>query len=252
MGLRVCVKKQLPQFSIDVDFYCEEKRLLALIGPSGAGKTTIIRMIAGLSKPDEGFISFNGQVWFDAEKGINLSPQKRCLGYVFQEYMLFPHLNVYDNVAFAVKNKQEAGRLLKLFNIWHLKDRRENEISGGERQRCAICQSLAREPRILLLDEPFSALDVNTRKNMRSELKALRHYFHMPIIHVTHDISEAVFLGDDVLPLVSGKITRKWMFQFMLKERTVRQAENSAVISGLSQNDERKYSVLFDSMEVSH
>ena len=210
MGLRVKITKKLPHFELDVAFSCDEKNVLALVGPSGAGKTTIIRMIAGLTRPDSGMISYNDEVWFDGEKGIVRPPQERFLGFVFQDYTLFPHLNVFKNVAFASESKDEVMRLLKLFDIWHLKDRRQHEISGGERQRCAICQALARKPRVLLLDEPFSALDANTRRNLRDELKKLRTQLAVPIIHVTHDIDEALFLADDVLPMVNGKIVRKW------------------------------------------
>lgn len=211
MELKVDIKKALTEFDLEVSFTCRRGTLNVLIGPSGAGKTTIIRMIAGLERPDEGRIAYNGETWVDVERGLFLPPQKRRLGYVFQEYTLFPHLSVYKNVAFAATDEGDIERLLKLFGIWHLRDHRPNRISGGERQRCAICQNLARRPQALLLDEPFSALDVDIRKKLRQELKALKEKLSIPIIHVTHDLSEALYLGDDILPVVRGRIDRSWL-----------------------------------------
>ncbi len=250
MGLKIKITKKLPHFEMDVAFTCDDGKVLALVGPSGAGKTTIIRMIAGLERPDGGTISYNEEVWFDSEKRILRPPQERSLGFVFQDYTLFPHLSIFKNVAFAAQSKDEVVRLLKLFDIWHLKDRKQHEISGGERQRCAICQALARRPRILLLDEPFSALDANTRRNMRDELKGLRKQVSIPIIHVTHDIDEALFLADDVLPMVNGKIVRKWMLQFMLKERTGVGTPDDDYKYGFSNYHGFDRSVLYDSMEI--
>ena len=168
-------------------------------------------MIAGLEKPDQGSISYNGQVWFDASKGISLAPQKRRVGYVFQDYTLFPHLTVFKNVAFSAPNKEDVEPLLRLFGIWDIRNSRPHHISGGERQRCAICQSLARRPQVLLLDEPFSALDVENRRKLRRELKALTEKLSLPIVHVTHDLREALFLGNEILPVVSGKLVPGWL-----------------------------------------
>jgi molybdate transport system ATP-binding protein len=211
MELRIDIKKALPHFDLDISFVCENERMLVLIGPSGGGKTTIIRIIAGLEKPDEGSVVYNGETWLDVKNGIFIPPQKRCLGYVFQEYTLFPHLNVYGNIAFSAHDKKDVDELLRIFGIRHLGNRKPYEISGGERQRCAICQALARRPQVLLLDEPFSALDVITRRMLRDELKALKGTLSLPIVYVTHDINEALFLADDILPVVEGKIARNWM-----------------------------------------
>jgi molybdate transport system ATP-binding protein len=213
MELRINIKKALPHFDLDVAFACPDERMLVLIGPSGSGKTTIIRIIAGLEKTDEGTVVYNGETWLDVKNGIFIPPQKRRLGYVFQEYTLFPHLNVYGNIAFSAQDKQDVDELLRLFGIRHLRNRKPYEISGGERQRCAICQALARKPQVLLLDEPFSALDVITRRMLRDEFKSLKGPLSLPIVYVTHDVNEALFLADDILPVVEGKIARNWMQQ---------------------------------------
>lgn len=211
MGIKIDIKKKLPHFDLDISFACDDKRMLVMIGPSGGGKTTIIRIIAGLEKPDAGSIVYHGETWLDVKKGIFLPPQRRRLGYVFQEYTLFPHLNVFGNIAFCAHDKKDVDELMGMFDIGHLRNRKPYEISGGERQRCAICQALARRPQVLLLDEPFSALDVITRRMLRNELKSLKGALSIPMIYVTHDVNEALFLADDLLSVVEGKIARNWM-----------------------------------------
>ncbi len=211
MALEVDIIKTLPDFDLEVSFTCKKGELSVFVGPSGAGKTTLVRIIAGLEKPDKGRIAYDGEVWVDTKQGIFLAPQKRRLGYVFQEYTLFPHLNVYKNVAFAAQDGEEIERLLKQFGIRHLKDSMPDRISGGERQRCAICQNLARGPQVLLLDEPFSALDFPIRKKLRQELKTLKKGLSFPTVYVTHDLTEALFLGDNVSPIVQGKIVPQWL-----------------------------------------
>ena len=157
-----------------------------------------------------------------------IPPQKRQVGFVFQDYTLFPHLNIYDNVSFAAVSKDNIQRLLELFNIWSLRHSKPDQISGGERQRAAICQNLARKPRLLLLDEPFSALDIATRRKLRQELKSLNKEFSLTMIHVTHDLTEALFLGDNIFPIVMGKITPEWLPQQIAeaKEEDVRRLQN--------------------------
>lgn len=212
------LKKRLKYYDLDISFSSSVEEMLVLIGPSGGGKTTIIRMLAGLTTPSEGRIVFQDEVWFDSALRINLSPQKRYLGYVFQDYTLFPHLNLYDNAAFAAVDKREVDELFELFKISHLRDRKPHMVSGGERQRCAICQALARHPRLLLLDEPFSALDAITRRGLREELRNLKASMSFPIIYVTHDINEALFLADEILPVVEGKNDDGWMQRMISRE----------------------------------
>ena len=131
MELKISVKKRLPLFELDVSFSCSQDKLLVIIGPSGAGKTTIIRMLAGLDEPDEGTITFDSETWVDTQKGILVPPQKRQLGFVFQDYPLFPHLNVQKNIAFAAHDETCVERLMKRFDIWHFRDRKVAMISGG-------------------------------------------------------------------------------------------------------------------------
>jgi molybdate transport system ATP-binding protein len=138
---------------------------------------------------------------------------------VFQDYRLFPHLTVYQNAAFASQDKTRVQDLLYLFGIWGLKDFMPHKISGGERQRCAICQNLARNPRVLLLDEPFSALDVENRRSLRRKLKSLKKDLAVPVIHVTHDLGEAMFLGDEVVPIVQGAIAPEWLERQLAEAR---------------------------------
>lgn len=219
MGIAATIRMPRRGFSIDLDLKCAPGRLLTLVGPSGAGKTTILRVLAGLERPAHGQITCGDTTWVDTTARICLPPQKRRVGYVFQEFTLFPHLSIRENAAFAAVDRYRADALLKRLKIWHLKDARPHRISGGERQRAAICQALARAPRVLLLDEPFSALDALTRRDLRAELKTLKTELGIPIIHVTHDIREALYLGDEILPVVRGKVAPKWMLQFLMRDR---------------------------------
>ena len=228
MALEVHIKKVLSNFVLDVSLSTESSELKVLIGPSGAGKTTLVRIIAGLERPDEGHISHHGEIWVDTKKGIFMPPRKRRLGYVFQDYRLFPHLSVYQNVAFAAQARKDVDDLLRLFGIWNVRDSKPDKISGGERQRCAICQNLARKPRVLLLDEPFSALDLENRRRLRRELKTLKKRLSIPIIHVTHDLNEALYLGDEVLSMVEGRLDHEW-----LDDRLEEMMEDEMVIRGV-------------------
>jgi len=211
MGLTAVLKKKTKFFTIDVELSCPDGQTLALIGPSGSGKTTIIRMLAGLVTPDEGRIVYRDRLFFDSARGVNLPPQKRKLGYVFQDYSLFPHLTLYGNAAFAARDRGEVDALMAFFGLAELRDRKPHQVSGGERQRCAVCQALARNPQLLLLDEPFSALDVVTRRILRNGLKKIMGKRTCPMVYVTHDVTEALFIGNTVLPIVAGSVDQEWM-----------------------------------------
>jgi molybdate transport system ATP-binding protein len=229
MKLDVHIIKQLPHFDINIAFQCKSGELTALVGPSGAGKTTLMRIIAGLEKPDIGCITFNGDTWLHTKKQIDVAPQKRGLGYVFQEYTLFPHLTVFKNVAFATKDTKKVADLLKMLDVWHLKDRKPHKLSGGERQRIALAQALAKGPKVLLLDEPFSALDIVSRQKLRLELKKIKQEFNLPIVHITHDLEEAEYLADALLPIVQGQIDNQWLENQPMKPLQNEQTKNKIV-----------------------
>ncbi|WP_320171260.1 ATP-binding cassette domain-containing protein [Maridesulfovibrio sp.] len=211
MTLTLKIRKQLPNFALDVSLACKPGTLTAIVGPSGAGKSTLVRIIAGLDKPDSGFISLKDTVWCDTDSKQFLPPRKRGLGLVFQEYTLFPHLNVRKNVAFAAVDPECVSGLLQKFGISHIAESKPANISGGERQRAAFCQALAREPVLLLLDEPFSALDIATREGLRKELLDLKSELNIPIIHVTHDLEEAFYLADSIFVMENGKPSPQWL-----------------------------------------
>jgi molybdate transport system ATP-binding protein len=219
MPLTAEIKKKLGHFTLDVSFACTKGKILSIVGPSGSGKTTILRIIAGLDAPDEGSITCGERTWVNTGCRVALPTRKRRLAMVFQDFVLFPHCSVLGNVCFAARDKALAEALMKRFDIWHLKNSRPQSISGGERQRAAICQALASEPEVLLLDEPFSALDPLTRRKLRMAVAGLKSELGIPIIHVTHDIKEALFLGDEIVPVVQGKVFHKWLLQFMLTAR---------------------------------
>lgn len=202
--------KRLEHCILDVDLACPAGSILVLTGPSGAGKTTLLRLLAGLDRPDAGRICLGGETWLDTDAGVLQRPRERGVGLVFQEYSLFPHMTLAQNVAYATSDRTFAQSLLDSFGIAHLSGARPGQLSGGERQRGALCQALARRPKALLLDEPFSALDAATRSALRQELLRVRDTFAMPIIHVTHDLAEAALLGDSVLALDQGRLDADW------------------------------------------
>ncbi|QGY40403.1 ATP-binding cassette domain-containing protein [Pseudodesulfovibrio cashew] len=211
MTLTVNICKQLPHFQLRTNFTCRNGELTAIVGPSGAGKTTLVRLIAGLEAPDSGAISLNGRTWADSQTGEYVPTHKRRLGLVFQEYTLFPHMTVHKNITFGAPEGADVDALMKTFGILHLKNERPDSISGGERQRAAFCQALASKPDLLLLDEPFSALDVGTRSFLRDLLAELKTELGIPIVHVTHDLQEAEHLGDAIIAVEGGRIAPDWL-----------------------------------------
>jgi molybdate transport system ATP-binding protein len=209
------VRAQGRTFDLEVAF-CVESRRLALYGPSGAGKTLTLQMLAGLVRPDAGRIIVNGRPWFDASLKIDLAPRARRLGYVFQDYALFPHWTVARNVSAAfirgwprvLSTSQEARveRALTVFDLLDVRDSYPAQLSGGQRQRTALARALVGKPRMLLLDEPFAALDGMLRGRVRNELLALQDRHGVPWILITHDPEDLHTCADAVVTLADGRV----------------------------------------------
>jgi molybdate transport system ATP-binding protein len=195
----------LPLRAFALDLSLEVSRTVALVGPSGAGKTSVLRVIAGLVEPSRGHVSLDGERWLDSERGISLAPERRRVGLVFQDYALFPHLSVRANVAFGAGGRP-VEPLLERFRIGRLAAAHPHELSGGERQRVALARALARDPAVLLLDEPLAALDAHTKSEVRHELAELLRELALPTLLVTHDYEDAAALADEVGVLVEGRL----------------------------------------------
>ncbi|MCL6478242.1 MAG: ATP-binding cassette domain-containing protein [Peptococcaceae bacterium] len=203
--------KDLFHYTLNVHFKINNE-ILVLWGHSGAGKTTILHCLAGLFKPDAGFIKLNGKFVYSSSKKINVSTRHRRIGYVFQDYALFPHMTVRENVLYGVNTNRHNHNsphsnpmnLLHSFGIGHLADRYPRQLSGGEKQRVALTRSLAVQPQLLLLDEPFSALDRETKLKLRQELKSIHRQWNIPFILVSHDEEDANFLGDVIISMNKG------------------------------------------------
>ncbi len=208
MALFVDIEKRLGDFHLNVKFEAENETL-ALLGSSGCGKSVTLRCIAGIMTPDEGHIELNGRVFFDSDKKINLSPQKRRVGYLFQQYALFPNMTVEQNIAVAVSDKKRrkdvAAEMLRAFRLVDEAHKRPDELSGGQQQRTALARILATNPQILLLDEPFSALDSYLRSQLELELMDTLSKFHGNVIWVSHDRGEVFRNCSHVCVVDNGK-----------------------------------------------
>lgn len=215
------IKKKLEHFSIDIE-YEFEKGVLVIQGESGAGKTTILNCISGLQTPDEGRIAFEDTMVFDKEAGINVPTRLRNIGYVFQNYTLFPNMTVQQNIVYGIKNRPEykdkdkkselvmySEYIMETFGIAHLKRKYPNHISGGEKQRVALSRAIVTKPRLLLLDEPFSALDQQTKEIVYKEFAAFKENFQIPTVLITHDAMESEMFADRRIVIKDGKIIEK-------------------------------------------
>jgi molybdate transport system ATP-binding protein len=201
-----CRKRLSSTFQADAQLIVPNNAAVTvLFGPSGSGKTTLLRLLAGLQRPDAGTIIFRNQTWFDSARAIDLPPQQRRAGFLFQDYALFPHLTVAANIAYAAK-PEKSRAVIDAFQLHDLADRKPGALSGGQQQRVALARALAAEPALLLLDEPLSALDAATRVRTRGELRRMLLAGGVPSIVVTHDRMEAVALGDWMAVIVDGQV----------------------------------------------
>lgn len=205
------IHKQLPFFTLDLHLECAPGETLVVIGPSGSGKTTALRCLAGLERIDHGRIDCQGHCWCDTARRYHASPRHRLLGYLSQDYALFPHMSLLENIRFVLPAGEDPLSRLESMGIGHLADKRPQQVSGGERQRAALCQTLARRPSLLLLDEPFSALDIENRHLLRELLRHEQRQCGLMIVQVTHDLTEALGSADRVLALHQGREDADWL-----------------------------------------
>ncbi|MFQ5949067.1 MAG: ABC transporter ATP-binding protein, partial [Nitrospiria bacterium] len=216
-------------FTVDLEYFFPNRASLStgfslpidgagitvLFGPSGSGKSTLLHFLAGIKNPDRGLIRFGDRLWFDAGKKVSLPPQKRSAGLLFQDYPLFPHLTVSRNIAYGLnrlptsERKDRVKRWIDRLKLRGKEGQYPNALSGGEQQRVALAQTLAPQPRLVLLDEPFSALDRSTRSDIRVEVKRTIHDAGILAIVVTHDLADAMALGDHIIILSEGKILQQ-------------------------------------------
>jgi molybdate transport system ATP-binding protein len=214
--LRARVARRLGGFSLDASLEADAGAVLVLVGESGSGKTTLLRLLAGLIHPDAGHIALDEETWFDGAVGTVVPPEARPVGYVAQDYALFPHLTVFDNVAFGLRaSRVTDGRLrarvetaLRRLGALELARRRPHELSGGQQQRVAIARAIVLEPRLLLLDEPLSALDLKTRAEVRGELRRLLTELPCATVYVTHSPNEAMAFGERIAVLEDGRVSQ--------------------------------------------
>ncbi len=209
--LEVELKRTLPGFNLDIGFSTDGE-VLGILGPSGSGKTMTLQCIAGLVRPDEGSIRLNDRVLFDSSKRVNLPPQVRNVGLVFQNYSLFPHLSTTENIAYGIRNRprpeayERVRLLVEKMRLTGLENRHPRQLSAGQQQRVAVARALAPEPEVLLLDEPFSALDSLTKEHLASEIMEVQDFYKGSIILVTHDLAEAYRLCSRLAVYESGKV----------------------------------------------
>lgn len=199
------------KMQLNVDVTIPKGEFVTLYGKSGAGKTSILRILAGLMQPEKGKVEVEGIIWYDSKKNISLSPQKRKVGLVFQEYALFPNMTVKENLEYALPKGDSSAiidELIEIVELGDLKNRKPHSLSGGQQQRAALARSLVQKPQLLLLDEPLSALDAEMRSKLQQYIVRLHREYHLTTIMVSHDVSEILKMSDLVIELTDGKITK--------------------------------------------
>jgi molybdate transport system ATP-binding protein len=211
--MKIDIQKRLfaarEDMKLQVDLEITTGELVAIYGASGAGKTSILKMICGLITPDDGSISLQGQPWFDASKKVNLKPQDRNVGIVFQDYAIFPNMTVKQNLEYALDKKHQrqiVDEILEMMELTNLADKKPEVLSGGQRQRVALARAIVRKPKILLLDEPLSALDTTLRLKIQDYILRIHHEFQLTTILVSHDMLEVSRLASRVYEMEHGKI----------------------------------------------
>jgi len=213
--INIKVQKKLKGASgpidLDVDIDIQQGALVAFMGPSGAGKTTLLKMLAGIQNPDYGQIKVGDQIWFDRDNRINIPPQRRDVGLVFQDLALFPHMTVEKQLMYAMKDesKSDITEILEMMDLSKLRHSRPMQLSGGQRQRAALARSIVQKPKLLLLDEPLSALDYEMKEQMRTYIKKIHQRYDLTVVLVSHDRKDVLELCDHVYYLVEGRITRE-------------------------------------------
>ncbi|MEX3671818.1 ATP-binding cassette domain-containing protein [Paraburkholderia phenoliruptrix] len=233
MPLNVDMRKTLEsaerRFTLEVAFNASTQRVV-LFGPSGAGKSLTLQAIAGLLRPDEGTIALHGQALFDSSRGIDLKPQARHVAYLFQDYALFPHLNVRQNIGFGLQrgwlNPRARNRVaevdywLDALELRSVAGHYPAQLSGGQKQRVALARALVARPQLLLLDEPFSALDSHLRQRMRQELSELQTRLDIPMVLITHDPDDVAAFGDQVVQISDGRVREHQAFSGYVRSET--------------------------------
>ncbi|MBD3637564.1 MAG: ATP-binding cassette domain-containing protein [Crocinitomicaceae bacterium] len=199
-------------FNLELDFEARSAQVVTVYGPSGSGKTTFFRLLAGLEKPDNGKIVMGDTVWFDAVQKIDLSPQKRSIGYVFQDYALFPNMSIRENLEFGLPkgaSKQIIEELIDIVELGELLERKPATLSGGQKQRVALARALVQQPKVLLLDEPFSSLDDQIRFKLLKYLIKVHQKYQFTVFMVSHQLSEILYVSEQVMCLDNGIITKR-------------------------------------------
>lgn len=262
--LSICIKKVWNGFKLDVAFEVPHGRITALFGPSGAGKSTILRIISGLEVADTGIITYGKEIWYDRMQRICLSPQQRSVGLVFQDFALFPHMTVEKNVAYGIKEKKrlnEINELLSLVGLSGYEHHYPAQLSGGQKQRVALVRALAMRPDLLLLDEPLSALDWETRRQLQEDLRRIVKQFQVTTLYVTHDVTEVYKLADFVVIMDSGKIVKRGTpEEVFLGKRLSTRIQIVGKVVGIEQNpimvavtvmhDDQYFKTLIDTEEL--